>query len=129
VRRRLISLVALTAAVLPVAAFAGSVGTTSASLAGGQAAVVACDAAFGQSYTTVGGNVTAVTITGIADPACEQGQLSVTLTNAAGAALGAGGPVLVPSDGDIADNSVTVTIAAQPDGELVAGIRIAIAGP
>jgi hypothetical protein len=80
-------------------------------LAVGEAAVVACDDAQTVQYTTDGGQVTAVTIGGIADPECSGGRLSVTLS-AAGTAVASGGPVIVPSDADADDDEVTVGVSA-----------------
>lgn len=114
---------------LPVAAFAGALPGAPGMVAGGTAPVSACDTAFGHTYTTLSGNVTSVLVSGIADPACEGGRLSLTLTDAAGAALGSGGPVTIPTDGNTADNSATVSLTPTPDGDVVAGIRIAISGP
>jgi hypothetical protein len=112
----------------PVVAAAASLGLTTQDLAAGSAPVTACDNGFTYAYTTVGGNVTAVTVGGIADPECSGGEFSLTLTNASGARLGSGGPATVPSDGDTADDSLNVSIAALPDADLVAGVRVAIAG-
>jgi hypothetical protein len=72
--------------------------------------------------------VTSVTIAGIADPACEGGQLSLTLTST-GTALAAGGPQAVPTDGDPADNSMTVSVSPQPAASQVDGIHLVIEGP
>jgi hypothetical protein len=102
---------------------------TSDGLAAGDAPVATCDAnGFAPGYTTLGGNVTGVTISGIADPGCEGGTLEVTLIGAGGR-LGEGGPVTVPTDGDSSDNSVSLSLSPQPDGELVTGIRALITGP
>jgi hypothetical protein len=129
VRRGVMWLSAAVALGLPVAAFAGALPGAPGMIAGGAAPVSACDTAFGHTYTTVSGNVTSVLVTGIADPACEGGQLSLTLTDAAGTALGSGGPVTIPTDANAADNSAAVSLAPTPDGDVVAGIRIAISGP
>lgn len=80
-------------------------------LAVGQTSIAECDDAQTVRYATVGGQVTAVTIGGIADPACAGGRLSVTLT-AGGASVAGGGPVLVPSDADEDDDAVTVAVTA-----------------
>ena len=94
-------------------------GSDGRTLAVGQSPVAECDAAQTVQYATDGGQVTAVTIGGIADPACSGGRLSVTLT-ALGASVASGGPVTVPSDADADDDAVTVpvgpgAIAAQVD--------------
>jgi hypothetical protein len=112
-----------------VAVFAGPAGALAASLGGitgklgaGNASVAACDTTFGTGYTTVGGNVTVVDVTGI-DAACVGGALSVRLTNSAGTSIGSGGPAT------ISGTSRTVSISGAPDGDLVTGIRISIEGP
>ena len=114
---------------LPVVAWAASLGLTGSDLGAGTVAVVACDNAFTYTFSTLGGNVTSVTVGGIADPACEGGSLSLSLTNSAGDQIGSGGPQTVATDGDELDDSAVVTIAAQPDGEIVAGVRVVIEGP
>jgi hypothetical protein len=110
--------------------FAASLGTISGGLAGGgEDAVVPCDNGFGTSYTTSGGNATSVTITGIADPACEGGSLKVALVNGSNTAVASGGPAAVPSDGDTSDNSVTLPLSPQPVTTSVARIHVSITGP
>lgn len=118
----------LTALVAVVAQAAG-LSTGSDSLGAGNASVSPCDTDFTDSYTTVSGNVVSVTVGGIADPACEGGALSVTLTNSSGSALSGGGPVTIPTDPDTVANAVTVPIGGAPDADLVAGIRILVSGP
>lgn len=105
----------------PITAFAAGL-NISGSLGAGSNAVAACDTSFGQTYTTSAGNVTAVQVTGIAAE-CVGGALSVTLTNSSGTQLGSGGPTTVSGA------TTNVPISGSPDGDLVAGIRIAIAGP
>ena len=118
----------LAAAALP--GFAASLGGLwSRTLGAGSATVAACDSnGFTASYTVVSGNVTAVTVDGIADPACEGGQLSVTLTHS-GTDIGSGGPQTVPTDGDVANNAMTVALSPQPAADQVNSIHIAITGP
>ena len=111
-------------------ASAASLGGMSGSLAAGNAAIPACDTTgVTVGYTTSAGNVTAVTVSGLADPGCEGGSLSVTLTNAAGDSIASGGPETVPTDGDTADNSLTVSVTPNPAAENVASYHVAIAGP
>jgi hypothetical protein len=89
-----------------------------------------CDAnGFTHSYTTSRGNVTAVTIGGIADPACEGGSMKVTLTNAAGMSIASAGPLTVPADGDTSDDSVTLPTSPQSPASQVSGIEIDVEGP
>lgn len=93
------------------------------------AGVPACDTnGFTVAYTTSGGNVTAVAVSGIADPGCEGGDLSLAVTQA-GTSIGSGGPQIVPTDGDVVDNSMSVSVSPNPDAALVDGISITVAGP
>jgi hypothetical protein len=107
----------------PVTGYAATVGLGPDTLGNGNSAIGTCDTSFTYAYTTVGGNVTSVTVGGIADPACTGGSLRLTLTNGAGASLGNGGPVTIPSGGSVA------VPTSSADGELVAGARVAITGP
>lgn len=97
-------------------------------LAVGQASVAECDDAQTVEYVTAGGQVTAVTIGGIADPACSGGRLSVTLT-ATGVSVASGGPVLVPSDPDSDDDSVTVSVTAGASAAQVDRVDVLIEDP
>lgn len=125
----LVSAAAVTAASACIAA-AASFGITTKSVGGGNAPVPHCDAdGFTHAFTTSRGLVTAVTVGGIADPACEGGNLSLTLTNAAGDSISMGGPQTVPTDGDTIDNSVNVATSPQPLASLLAGIHVYIEGP
>ena len=118
------------AGVLACGALAAPLLIGSSKLAAGNTSVVACDTdGFTHSYTTSRGNVTAVTIGGIADPACEGGTARATVTNSAGASIADGGPGTVPTDGDTLDNSVTLTTSPQPAASQVAGIHIVVEGP
>lgn len=109
------------------ATLGGLAGTT---LGAGDAVVAACDTnGLSVSYTTASGAVTAVTVGGIADPGCEGGQLSLTLADASGAAVGSGGPQVVPTDGDTSDNAMTVGVSPQPAASVVTAIHAVITGP
>ena len=112
------------------AAGAGLSPFTSASVSAGNEAIVPCDSdGFTVTYTTSGGNVTSATVAGVSDPDCEDGALSLTLTDADGAAIASGGPQTIPADGDTTPNSIGVALAPTPAAELVAGFRIVVAGP
>ncbi len=120
--------VAVVAVSLASAAALG--GITSDRVGAGDAAIVACDGnGFSVSYTTVGGNVTAATVADIADPGCEGGDLSITITNSEGASIASGGPISIPTDGDTSPNSLTVSVSLQPAPEQVAGFHVAVVGP
>jgi len=73
--------------------------------------------------------VTTVTVGAIADPGCEGGSLSVTLTDSAGASIATAGPQTVPADGDTTDNSMALTTSPQPGAAQVAGYHVSITGP
>ncbi len=105
-------------------------GMSSGSLSAGDAAIPACDTTgVTVTYTTSGGDVTAVTVGGLADPGCEGGALSLTLTNAAGDSIASGDPQAIPTDGDTADNSLTLSVSPNPAAENVAGYHVSIVGP
>lgn len=105
-------------------------GFTAGGLAAGSAAVPRCDAdGFALGYVIENGLVQSVTVGGIADPGCEGGTLRLTVVGAGGAQIGTGGPVTIPTDGDTAPNSMTISIAAQPAASAVTGLRIAVVGP
>jgi hypothetical protein len=121
--------IGLTAATLPgVAASLG--GLTPHKLGAGTAVVSACDSdGFTMSYTTSGASVTAVDVSGIADPGCEGGQLSLVLANASGTSVGAGGPTTVPTDAGTVDNTMTVTLSPTPAASVVAAVHVVVTGP
>jgi hypothetical protein len=111
-------------------ALAGSVGVSTAPLGNGDAIVAECDpGGFTHGYTTFGGAVTSVTVGAIADPACENGTLRVTVTDASGAAIAAAGPQVIAADAGTVDNSATLSTSPQPSAALVAGIHIVVEGP
>ena len=117
-------------AVCASVAVAASLGVSTTDVGSGNASIVVCDTnGFTETYTTVRGLVTAVTVSGIADPGCEGGSLKLTLTNASGVSIASAGPGTVPTDGDTLDDSLTLSTSAQPSSSTVAGIRIAIEGP
>jgi hypothetical protein len=111
------------------AGHAADLGLSTAGLGAGSAPIAECDTSFTPSYTVANGRVTVVTVDGIADPACEGGQLFVTLANSSGASIGAGGPITVATDAGTTDNSATVPISPQPAAPQVANVHIAITGP
>lgn len=130
--RRVIVLIltAATIASLCVASAAALGGISSGQVGAGYAPITACDATgFMLAYTTVGGNVTAVTVSGIADPGCEGGDLSLTLTNTGGASVASGGPQAITPDGDTVENSVLLSVNPNPPAEQVSGYHISLVGP
>ena len=105
-------------------------GVNSGRIAAGDTPIESCDAdGFTVSYSTAGGNVVQATAADIADPACEGGSLSITVTNASGDSIASGGPASIPTDGDSSPNSLTVAVSPQPAAEQVAGVRVAVVGP
>lgn len=120
--------VAIASVSLASAAALGGIGSNRA--AAGDGAIAACDAnGFSVTYTTVGGDVTAAMVADIADPGCEGGDLSVTVTNGAGDSIASGGPSSIPADGDTSPNSSTVSVSPQPAAEQVAGVHVVVVGP
>jgi len=119
----------LAAAMLP--GFAASIGGLTATKLGADSAVVAsCDTdGFSIDYTNTTGTVTAVVVSGIADPGCEGGTLSLVLANAAGASVGAGGPTVVPTDAGTADNTMTVSLSPTPAASVVTAVHVVVSGP
>ncbi len=127
-------LIPWTAAVVTAAsasvALAASVGLSTPTLGTGQIAVVACETnGFTLGYTTSRGNVTALTVGAIADPACEGGTISVTVTDAAGASIATAGPQLLATDAGTVDNTIVLPTSPQPAAALVAGYHVSITGP
>lgn len=123
-------LTAATIASLCVASAAALGGISSGQVGAGDAPITACDATgFMLAYTTVGGNVTAVTVNGIADPGCEGDDLSLTLTNTGGASVASGGPQAITPDSDTAEDSVLLSVSPNPPAEQVSGFHISLVGP
>jgi hypothetical protein len=129
VRPAIFWLVVAAAGTLACGALAAPLVLSSGKVADGNTSVVDCDEGLTSGYTTTRGKVTAVTIGGIADPACEGGTLRVTVTDSSGAALTSAEPQFVPADGDTLDDIVTLTTSTQPSASLVAGINVVIEGP
>ena len=131
-RRDLLWLLALSILIGSVWGSAASLGGLgAASLGAGAGAIASCDGdGVAVSYTTQGGNVTAATVTGIADPACEGAQLSVATQDAAGTRIAAVGPQSVQSDPDGNDQAVTLAVTpADQSAEGVAAVSVQISGP
>ncbi len=125
-------LISVVVATLASSAFASaaSLGGMSGSVGAGNATIPTCDTTgVSVSYTTAGGNVTNVTVGGLADPGCEGGALSVTLTNETGDSIASGGPQTIATDGDTADNSLTISVSPNPAAQNVAGYHVSIVGP
>ena len=127
--------VALLVVVVATAALAGTtlaapLGLVSAPVGSGSTPIPRCDGdGFAYSFATSGGDVTSVTVEDIADPACEGGELHVTLTDVAGNAIASAGPALVPTDGDTAPNAVTLPTTPQPSAADVARAHTSVVGP
>ena len=128
-KRLVITVLALGALCTASVALARGLGPLTPTTIGvGGASIDACDTdGFTIAYTTSSGAVTMVTIGGVKEPDCAGGQLSVTLTDGSGDAIGSGGPVPVPSMAD--PGSVVVPIAGAPYAGDVAGYRAVVVGP
>lgn len=128
-RTLLLALALTTAATASYAAAAGLGGLTSGGLAAGSTTVASCDTnGVSVAYTTIGGNVTSVTVGGISDPACEGGRLSITLKGA-GVGIGSGTVESVPTDADTVDNSVVSSFTGGPAAEQVDAFDVSVVGP
>ena len=113
-----------------VAAAATFGGVSGSALSAGDGAIVACDPdSLTTLYTTTAGNVTAVTVGGLADPGCEGASLSLTVIDATGAAIASGGPQTIPTDAGVVDNGIVVAVSPNPLAEAPAAVKIVIAGP
>ena len=127
-------LVLVTLAVVTIAsawhAAASTLGGVPGGVGAGGGVVAPCDTTgVTVTYTTSGGNVTAGTVAGLADPACEAGELSLTLTDAGGQMIAEAEPTPIPGDADTTDNQLTVQVTPSPAAEQVAGYDVSIAGP
>jgi hypothetical protein len=117
-------------AIASTIALAATFGLTSAALGAGEASVSRCDTdGFTITYTVTVSLITSVTVAGLADPGCEGGSLTVTLTDSSGASVGSGGPTTVPTDGDTSPNSMTLSVAPTPVETTVVGIHASLDGP
>lgn len=113
--------VALGCVGLASAASLGGIGPQE--LGAGNSVVTACDSdGVGLSYTTSGGTVQSVTVTGIAG-GCVSGSLRVVLANSTGTDIAQGGPLSVSGASEI------VTLSPQPSAAAVAAAHISIVGP
>jgi hypothetical protein len=128
-RRFLPLLLLLCAATILPASAASLGGLDPDRLTGGQATVASCDGAVSVSYATQGGNVMSVTVSGIADPACEGGELTVQALDSSNTSISGAGPATVTSDADTVDDSVTLGLSPQPNAEQVSATAISITGP
>jgi hypothetical protein len=117
--------------VATIPGFAASLGGFAGKkLGAGHAVVASCDTnGFTVSHTLSGSTVTGVVVSGIADPGCENGLLSVTVANASGVSIGAGGPQTITADADVLDNTVSVNLTPQPSAGTVAAVHVVVTGP
>lgn len=126
---RLLVILAAAAVATPFAA-AALTSVAGGAVGAGSAAVAPCDAdGFGAAYTISGGGITAVTVTGIADPDCEGAVVRVAIVDASGAAIGTGGPESVAVDGDAVDNVATVSVGGLPAALDARRVEIVLEGP
>ena len=120
--RTVLTTVGLAAALALATAAAAGLDVAGGGVGAGTASVARCDPdGFSLSFTTLGGDVTAVSVGGIA-AACVGGELSVTLTSS-GANVGGGGPV------SVAGSAADVSITATPDADAIDGYHVAVVGP
>jgi hypothetical protein len=123
--KRLFVLLVVVALGVPCSLAAASViGAVSAGkVASDVATISACDIdGFTISYTTVGGNVTSVTVGGI-DSRCNGGTLKLAVVDSSRTSVASGGPVTVSG------SSATVSVSPNPAGSVPGGVDVAISGP
>ena len=113
-----------------VAAAASLGGVSGPNLSAGDGSIAGCDPdSLTTLYTTTAGNVTAVTVGGLADPGCEGASLSLTVIDATGASIASAGPQTIPADPGVVDNSLLVSVSPNPLAEAPTAVKIAITGP
>lgn len=118
----------LTAVATAIAA-ASALGQGGGRIGAAEAVVASCDDAVFVRYLVSNGSVTGVQISGLADPACEGGQLRFTVSDASWGVLAQAGPVTIPTDGDNADNTVQLSLTPSPTYSSVAHYSVVIVGP
>ena len=129
-KNAIVWIAAAAAAAFASAAIAASLPTVSTPVGAGNTVVPRCDLnGFTYSFTTSGADVTSVVVGDIADPACENGVLQITLTDAGGASLGSAGPQTVPTDGNVLPNSLALSPSPQPSATQVSAIHVSVRGP
>lgn len=127
--RLLVPGLAVAAAAIPFAA-AALTAVAGGAIGAGSSTVGSCDAdGFGATYVTSGLTVTAVTVSGIADPGCDGGILRVRVTDATGESIAAGGPRTIAADADTLDNTEAVSVTPQPVVTSAMRIKIVVEGP
>ena len=120
--RTVLTMIGLAAAFALATAAAAGLDVAGGGIGAGTATVATCDPdGFSVSFTTLGGDVTAVSVGGIA-AACVGGELSVTLTSS-GTSVGGGGPA------SVSGSAVDVSIPATPDADAIDGYHVALVGP
>lgn len=123
-RRIALSIIVVAVILLTVAGSAATLGLASTGIGAGQASVASCGDTSGvtRSYTTSGGVVTRITLTGFL-AGCEGGQAEVTITDDSGTAVASGGPA------PIASGSVALDLAPAPSPSQVRAAHVAVTGP
>ncbi len=117
----------LSAGVAAAATLSGVGGPT---LSAGDSSIAACDPdTLTTLYTTTAGNVTAVTVGGLADPGCEGASLSLSVVDATGASIASAGPATIPADEGTVDNTLVLSVSPNPLAEAPTAVEIVIAGP
>ena len=128
-RVALFGIVICVAATAVVASASSLGGIGSSRLGSGDTTIAHCDTAVTPTYTTSGGNVTAITVAGISDPSCEGAVISVVVVDGAGTSIAAGGPQTIVADGDALDNTVAIAVSPNPAAESAAAIHVSVVGP
>jgi hypothetical protein len=123
-RRIALSLLAVAIVILTVAGSAATLGLASTDLGAGQASVAPCGDTSGvtRNFATSAGEVTRIDLSGF--PAgCEGGAARVVITDASGAAVSSGGPVV------ISGGAASITLSPTLNPSSVRTAHVVVAGP
>lgn len=125
-KRVIVALASGLVAFIAISSVAAALSLSGPSLGAGDASVAKCDTD-GINVDSFGfdtnGRITSAEISGISNPTCVDGQLTIHLTDSANASIGSGGPVAVTGE------SVTVAITGLPSPFDVKHEVIIIVGP
>ncbi len=130
-RKRLIAgLFAATLVFGVVTGLAASLNVSSAKLGSGDATITACDTdGVNSTYTFTSGtsDVSAIAVSGIADPNCDGAEVRVQALNSSGTVLGHG-TATNTADADTNPNSVDVALNTAVASSDIATVRVTLNG-
>jgi hypothetical protein len=127
-RTRMLASAAAIAVFAATAAAATTLGGVSTGgLGAGGTQVNSCDSdGMTVNYQISNDQVTDVIVSGIADPGCEGLKMSVTLANSSGASIGSASSIVIPTDGDSTNNTMTIPVSGAPSAAAVTNFHIAV---